>query len=136
MSAMPTVIRLSGVFGPALTLLGVVVVLLSIRAAWTATRGVERDHSELRDQINAVLFWGAAAAVLGFLGQCQGTYLALNTIIAAQEISPQVVVEGFVISFIPTLFGLGILAFASVVWACLRYLAPSSSHPAKKEKKP
>jgi CubicO group peptidase (beta-lactamase class C family) len=63
-----------------------------------------------------------ASAALGFLGQCQGAYLALNAILAAPEISPQVVAEGFVISFIPTLFGLGILGFAVVAWVSLRIL--------------
>ena len=123
MSGLPTIIRLSGLFGPALAVLGLVVLLLSVRALISAI-GAEKGAG-LKDRTNAVLFWGGAAAVLGFLGQCQGTYLALNAIMAAPEISPQVVAEGFVISFIPTLFGLGILAFAGVVWGALRFLSPS-----------
>ncbi len=135
MSAFPTVIRLSGMFGPALTVLGLVVVALSVRAALAVNRGRGTNGLDPKARINPVLFWGAAAAVLGFLGQCQGTYLALNAIIAAPEISPQVVAEGFVISFIPTLFGLGILAFAGVVWASLRFLSPSSGLRTLQEKK-
>ena len=125
MSAFPTIIRLSGMFGPALAVLGIVVVFLSVRAVLAATWARDKNGLDLKDRTNAVLFWGGAAAVLGFLGQCQGTYLALNAIISAPEISPQVVAEGFVISFIPTLFGLGIFAFAGVVWGSLRFLSPS-----------
>ncbi len=126
MNAMPSLLRLSGLFGPALAILGGVVLFLSIRATWTATRGDGGTGPVLRKQTNAVLFWGAASAVLGFLGQCQGVYLSLSAIQAASEISPQIVADGFVISFIPTLFGLGILAFAVVVWVCLRILPPRS----------
>ncbi|MBT8397794.1 MAG: hypothetical protein HKO65_09945 [Gemmatimonadetes bacterium] len=135
MSSLPTIIRLSGMFGPVLTVLGLVVVFLSLKAAWAATERAETSRKVLRDRTNAVLFWGAAAAVLGFLGQCQGTYLALNEIISAPELSPQVVAEGFVISFIPTLFGLGILAFSGVAWVSLRYLSPISGLRISQERK-
>jgi hypothetical protein len=122
MNAMPAFIRLSGFFGPVLAVLGCVVVLLSVRAAWIAARSPSEGGSALKSQANAVLFWGTASAVLGFLGQCQGTFLALNQIRAATEVSPEVVAEGFVISFMPTLFGLGIFAFALVMWVSLRVL--------------
>ena len=120
--ALPTVIRVSGPFGLALTVLGAVILFLSVRATVTAVRGGGTASPVLKDQTNAILFWGAASAVLGFMGQCHGVYLALNAILAASEISPVVVVEGFVISFIPTLFGLGLLAFASAIWVSLRVL--------------
>ncbi len=122
MNFFPSLIRLSGMFGPALLLLGGVVLFLAVRALFSPTRKTASHPMTLRAQADAVLFWGVASAILGFLGQCQGTYLALNEILAASEISSQVVAEGFVISFVPTLFGLGILTFASVVWASLRFL--------------
>ncbi len=122
MSALPSFIRLSGPFGPALLVLGCVVLVLSLRAALRAARaGSQGDQTPL-NEANAILFWGVASAVLGFLGQCQGAYLALNAILAASEISPQIVAEGFVISFIPTLFGLGIFGFSVVAWGSLRVL--------------
>jgi CubicO group peptidase (beta-lactamase class C family) len=122
MVTMPAVIRLSGPFGYALAVLAGVILVQSARAALTAARGDREAGPVLRNQTNAILFWGVASAVLGFLGQCHGTYLALSAIFSAPEISPQIVAEGFVISFIPTLFGLGILVFATVVWVCLRIL--------------
>ncbi|MGD2124102.1 MAG: serine hydrolase [Gemmatimonadota bacterium] len=120
MSVLPPFIRLSGLFGPALFILGCVVLVLSARAVWTAAKTKDRGGQTVLNQANAILFWGGASAVLGFLGQCQGTYLALGAILSAPEISPQVVAEGFVISFVPTLFGLGILGFSLVAWGTLR----------------
>ena len=122
MSFMPTFITLSGPWGYPLTLLGLVILLLSGRALWGLARGGGAMARLVREQANAILFWGVASAVLGFLGQCHGTYIALNMILAAPEIDPRVVAEGFVISFFPTLFGLGILAYAFCAWIGLRVL--------------
>jgi hypothetical protein len=134
MSIMPPIIREAGVFGPALVLLGIVVLGLTARAFWlnaryrsrTGEAGPGGGPSRPED---AILFWGAASAVLGFLGQCHGAYLALNAIIPAPEISPGVVAQGFVISFIPALFGLGILTFAGIAWISIRFLLPKRPAP-------
>ncbi len=72
MSLMPSLIRLSGPFGPALVLLGVVVFLLSVRAVWTAARGNGLARSALLGQTNGILFWGGASAVLGLSGTVPG----------------------------------------------------------------
>ena len=124
MSGFPSLIRNSGPFGLVLVVLGLTVLFLSVRATWVIMRNGSTGQASLRSQVNGVLFWGVASAVLGFLGQCHGVYLGLNEIIAAPEISPWVVAEGFVISFAPTLFGFGILAFAFVVWISLRFFPP------------
>ena len=128
MSFLPPIVYLSGPWGYGLTLLGLVILILSGRALWVLTRGGEAAGPLVREQANAILFWGAASGVVGLLGQCHGTYIALNVILAAPEIDPRIVADGFVISFIPTLFGMGILAYALVVWACLRLL-PRGSGP-------
>jgi hypothetical protein len=122
MSLLPSIIRDSGMYGPALALLGAVVLLLTVGALFWKVRAKGTSGPDLRVQANAILFWGSASAALGFLGQCQATYLALSAILTAPEISPDVVAQGFVISFVPTLFGLGIFAFAAAAWVTLRYL--------------
>ena len=122
MNAMPNLIRLSGPFGPALVVLGCVVLLLSVRAALVPCADGRGEGPSPRSLGNGVLFWGSASAVIGFLGQCHGVYLAMSSILAASELAPNIVAEGFVISFVPTLFGLGILSFAFVVWVTLRLL--------------
>jgi hypothetical protein len=122
MNTLPPLIVLAGPFGPILSILGTVVVVLTARGVWMAARPGDVPATVIREQVNALLFWGTAASILGFLGQCQATYSALKAILGATEISPYVIAEGFVISFLPALMGFGILAFALVAWACLRFL--------------
>jgi hypothetical protein len=129
MNSMPSFIRDSGVFGPALVVLGLTVLFLSVRGLWSHGRGRGGGGEPIRQRVDAILFWGVASAVIGVLGQCEGTYLALSAILAASEISPAVVAQGFVISFFPALFGFGILAFAAVAWACLRFLSKDIRKP-------
>ena len=112
--------RAMGPWGFMLVALVVVNICL---AAWSiyklVTDGQQRDSS-LEGKINAILFWGSLAAVLGVLGQLNGIYLGVSAILAAPEIDPAVVAEGFAISFLPTLFGLSILACSALVWFILR----------------
>lgn len=120
---MPTLIRLSGPYGYVLALLALVVLFVTLRATRSLLTTSPPRPSVVREQQNALLFWGLVAAVTGFLGQCAGAHQALSAILAATEISPTVVAEGFVTSFVPTLFGLAILAFAVAAWASIRLLA-------------
>jgi biopolymer transport protein ExbB/TolQ len=74
----------------------------------------------LKNRINALLFWGAFGAVVGFLGQASGIYSALRAISAASEISPPIVMEGFAISFLTTIMGLVIFLGSGLAWMGLR----------------
>ncbi len=125
---MPALIRMSGPWGPALLVLGGVVLVLAVHAGLTAAAG--GGAARARAGANTLLFWGVASVVLGFLGQCTAAYLALSAILSAPEISPAVVAEGFAVSFLPTLMGMAIFAFAAVVWGCLRFLPARGGHPA------
>lgn len=130
---MPNVIRLSGPWGLLLALLALVVLLMVIRATVGLIRRPSPSAPLVSERLSAILFWGFVSAVVGFLGQCHGAYLAMTQILAAPEISMAVVAEGFVISFVPALFGLGVLAFALVCWASLKLLSrggPSTARSA------
>jgi CubicO group peptidase (beta-lactamase class C family) len=120
---MSNVIRYSGSYGYLLALMAVVVVVLSLRGIAHLLRHSDGTGPGPDERLNALLFWGFASGVLGFLGQCYGVFLALGEIRSAPEISPHVVAEGFVISFVPSLFGLGIMAFSLFAWSCLRLLS-------------
>jgi CubicO group peptidase (beta-lactamase class C family) len=124
---MPSLIRLSGPYGYFLFLLSFVVLFLTLRATLAILRGSVSTPGAVQEQRNGLLFWGGVAAILGLLGQFDGSYRALSQILSASEISPDVVAEGFVISFVPTLFGLGILGFAVAAWGCLHILAGGRS---------
>ena len=80
---------------------------------------------QLTNSINAILFWGCTSAVIGVLAQFMGIYQALGAIIKAADISPQIVMMGFRISFNTTLAGLTILAISAIYWFALksRYIA-------------
>ncbi len=74
---------------------------------------------KLERGLHAILFWGVVSAVFGFLGQISGIYRALNVIISATEISPNVVAQGFAESFTTTIFGLEILLVSAIIWFVL-----------------
>ena len=117
---MLSVYRLMGPWGIILLVLILVnVCLVGWSVVKLSTNGHHKNPS-LEGKINAVLFWGAMGAVLGVLGQLNGIYLALRVILAAAEIDPAVVAEGFAISFLPTLFGLALLAGSALAWFVLR----------------
>ena len=87
MSAMPSIVRLSGPWGYALLVLACVVLFLAVRSVWMIMWGKETAESNVPGLANTILFWGVASAVIGILGQCHGVYLALNSILAASEVS-------------------------------------------------
>lgn len=120
---MLNIIRYSGPYGLILSLLGLIVVFLVLRSTLTLLRAPDTRNPAVNERLNALLFWGFVSAAVGFLGQCHGTFQALSKIIRATEISPRIVAEGFAISFIPTLFGLGILGLALAGWGCLKLLS-------------
>jgi len=122
MSLLPDIVRQSGPFGPILVVLGLVVLFLTLKVVVLATGTRAFSVEDLRAQTNGILFWGTASAVLGFLGQCQSAYLALTAILSATELDPSIVAQGFVMTFFPSLIGLGIFVFSGVAWFSLRLL--------------
>jgi hypothetical protein len=113
-------IRTSGPTGTIHVILALVIVALAVRRVTQLSGGSFVPGPEWDASVNAILFWGGFAAVLGFLGQTVGIYIALTAIRSASEIAPWIVVEGFMISFTPTLIGLAILTVAALVWFSLK----------------
>lgn len=107
-------IRMTGVFGIPLALLTVTIAVLVVRAALSVRRG--RPSTALF----ALLFWGFAAAVLGFLGQCIGLYNGLTAVSHATEIDPRIVSQGLAQSFSTTIWGGALLVLAGASWLVLR----------------
>lgn len=116
-----SLLQQSGHFGYLAAILGLVVLALAVTKAVQLSRGNVTPGQAWENGLNTILFWGAYAAVLGFLGQCYGIYLAMMEIRAAEEIAPWVVAMGFMISFTPTLIGLMVLAIAGLCWFGLRF---------------
>jgi hypothetical protein len=113
-------IRMSGPTGWIHVLLGVVILIIAARRVMQLTGGGFVAGPEWDASVNGVLFWGGFAAVLGLLGQTVGIYIALTAIRAATEVAPWIVLEGFMVSFTPTLMGLAILTLALLIWYGLK----------------
>lgn len=103
-----------------LLLLAVVVVFLTL---WNglvlmlrgADRPVRRRHS-----IDAILFWGGVAAVLGFLGQWIGVMKMVHFIARQGVVSPPMVVLGLSEALLTTVTGLAVFTGSAFLWFSLR----------------
>ena len=71
--------------------------------------------------VNAILFWGLFTMALGVFTQTVSLWAALKEIIAADDISPVIVLIGFYGSFVSTLWGLATLVVAALAWWLFRY---------------
>jgi len=73
-----------------------------------------------RKSIDAVLFWGGVAAVLGLLGQWMGIHKMTAVIAERGIVSPQMVVYGISESLLTPLAGMVVLVGAALLWSLLR----------------
>lgn len=110
-----------GPFMWALLILALTIIGLSVKKTLDLFFNNTLDLSQKEMGLNAVLFWGVIAGSLGVTAQMLGIYLALGEIRKAADINLAIVVNGYQISFIPTLFGLYIFIGAAVLWFVLRW---------------
>ncbi len=99
-----------------LTLVIAVLLLLTIsllarRKDWQARR---------RQSIDAVLFWGGVAAVLGFLGQWMGINKLTQAVVEQGIVNPQAVVYGISESLLTPVAGMAVLVASAFLWFFLR----------------
>lgn len=73
--------------------------------------------------LHNLIFWGGLTGLVGILAQISGIWQALNEIIKAPDISPAIVLIGFMSSFTTTLFGLIVLIIAALCWWGLKFKA-------------
>ncbi len=104
---------------PMLLLALIVVVLIIVKAVDLLFM---RNLSESRKKrwLNSILFWGAIGLVFGMFAQTASLWVALQEIMHAKDLSPPIIIMGFLGSFAPTLFGLLILLVAAIAWWLLR----------------
>ena len=79
-----------------------------------------RVAESVRISIDSILFWGIMSVATGILGQISGIYNALNIILKATDISPQIVMKGFSESFTSTIFGFYIFILSGLIWYFLK----------------
>lgn len=74
------------------------------------------DAARLARSVNAILFWGAVTAVIGFMGTWSGLLKAFQVLSEYGLGKPQSVYMGLSEAHITTAVGLGILLLAGFLW--------------------
>ena len=70
--------------------------------------------------LDAILFWGGFATISGLLGTLIGITIAAQSVEAAGEVNVTLMWGGIKVSLLSSLFGILILAFASLLWFVLQ----------------
>lgn len=87
--------------------------------AWSSVRVFTwSTGADLRTKawIDAILFWGGFAVICGVLGTTVGIIIAAQSIEAAGTIQTTLVWGGIKVALLTTVFGILILAVASLAW--------------------
>lgn len=96
------------------------IVWLSVRTAVRLAGGDGSRIVEAGRGLQAILFWGAMAAVLGLLGTVVGIIMMAQAIQFAGAVEPTLVWAGAGVALITLLFGLLIFLLSAVSWFVLR----------------
>ena len=82
--------------------------------------GKRGEPTSRRHSIDAVLFWGSVAAVIGFLGQWLGVMRLITVIFERGVVSPNMVVYGLSESLLTPVAGMFVLVISAFLWFFLR----------------
>jgi biopolymer transport protein ExbB/TolQ len=93
---------------------------LSARTAMRLAGGDRSRIAEAGRGLQAILFWGAMAAVLGLLGTVVGIITMTQMIQLADTVEPRLVWAGVGVVLITLLFGLLVFLLSAVSWFVLR----------------
>jgi hypothetical protein len=104
-----------------LLIIAIMILVLSVRKALQLYGTKELPRPALEAGINAIVFWGAISAIVGFFSHYLGVYYAMLAINRANDISPAIVAYGYSMSLITILSGLTIFIFSAIIWFVLRW---------------
>lgn len=82
--------------------------------------GKRGEPANRRHSIDAVLFWGSVAAVIGFLGQWLGVMKIITILVDHGVVSPNLVVLGLSESLLTPVAGMFVLVGSAFLWFFLR----------------
>jgi biopolymer transport protein ExbB/TolQ len=77
--------------------------------------------SQKKGALNSILFWGSITLCVGLIAQITGIWQALTEIMKARDISPPMVLIGFMSTFTTTLFGLIVFIVSALCWWGLKF---------------
>jgi hypothetical protein len=100
----------------------ILVLVTGLLALWNIVALFARIGSieRRRQSIDSVLFWGALAAVLGFLGQWLGIFKIAEAIAVRGAVNPTAVAYGISESLLTPIAGVTVLMMAGLIWSILR----------------
>jgi hypothetical protein len=103
----------------------VVVTLRAVLARSGDSRGSDAPDGDtvLHSAADAVFFWGGFSALLGVMGTLIGIAQVARGITHAGGASASLIWGGIGVTLTTTLFGLGVLGLALIVWYALRIVA-------------
>jgi len=110
---------MGGIFLWIQILIILLILILSIQKIMAYYGKPEIKKSPFIRSHHAILFLGVFGFVWGMFIQLLGLVQALNAIIEAADVSPELILMGLRNSFINPLIGLGTLILASLFWAVL-----------------
>lgn len=101
-------------------ILGVVIVLLTLYNLFSLSVRRPLAAAQRRRSIDAILFWGSVAAMLGFLGQWLGLNRMVRVVAERGIANPQLVTYGLSESLLTPVTGMFVLLVAAFSWFLLR----------------
>ena len=102
-----------------LTVSSVVIVALVLYSTVRLFEGDARALPMTRTWMDSILFWGGFSLVTGILGTLVGIMIAAQSIEQAGMVSPTLVWGGIKVALYSSVFGLLVLALASLAWFVL-----------------
>ena len=124
MESQSTIIQFFTMMGPyrwPMLLITTVILVLVLKKAIDLYIKKDLGPAQQKKGLNTILFWGVFCAVFGIFAQTMGLWEALNAIMNASDLSPAMVLIGFLMSFITTAFGLGVLLVSALFWWLFSY---------------
>lgn len=116
---MTTFFEQGGFFMWPLLIIAVGIIVVAVWA-FVRTSALEAPDPVLETGIDATLFWGAWAGVVGLLGTFGGIYQAAGAIERAGAVSAPLIWGGIKVALTTTLFGFLIFTLAGIIWFILR----------------
>ena len=115
-------IRFVSMAGPFIFLEALLLLVILVLTLVNVLRllGVGLGTARLGRSVDAILFWGAITAVIGFMGTWSGLLIAFRAMARYGLSKPQALFMGISEAHITTAVGLGILLIAGFLWLGLR----------------
>ena len=116
-----------GVTGYPLLVIAILIVWSALRVGLDLRR--ERSVPPTRAGVNAILYWGVLAALVGVLGTMVGFSQVAGFIAGASQISPSLVWGGVKVALSTAIAGFTLLTLAGLIWLPLQAIRERREQP-------